>query len=271
MKMSSFTDASSLIFFKCENYIHGGGYVFDASSCPRPHYCMGFVLSGEGAFTDSENGESSAVSAGDIIFVPMGSRYVARWSDESDSHYVSMHFVFADSDVFPQKNRYRFAAIRLGDTEKTKEIFLKMLAFSQVNDIEKLTFLGDFYRLLSQLLPHLSKKEALPTDKRLEKAIGFIEENYREKITVEAIAQASQMSVSRFFPYFKKALGVTPIDYVNNYRVSQAIILLMNGEGLSVEEISEAVGFESSAYFRRVFKKITGHSPRRYRSTAAEM
>jgi len=146
-----------------------------------------------------------------------------------------------------------------------------MLAFSRANDIEKLTFLGDFYALLPQMLPQLSKKEALPTDSRLERAMEYIEKNYREKISVEALAQASQMSVSRFFPYFKRALGVTPIDYVNNYRVSQAIILLMNGEGLSVEEISETVGFESSAYFRRVFKKITGHSPRRYRSTAAEM
>lgn len=269
--MSSFTDASGLVFFKCENYIHGKGYVFDASLCPRPHYCMGFVLEGKGVFTDSENGESVTVSSGDIIFVPMGSRYVARWENEGASHYVSMHFVFECSDIFPQKNRYRFCSVKLDDTKKTKDVFLKMLAFSQANDIEKLTFLGDFYALLSQMLPQLSKKEALPTDSRLEMAIEYIEKNYREKISVEALAQASQMSVSRFFPYFKRALGVTPIDYVNNYRVSQAIILLMNGEGLSVEEISETVGFESSAYFRRVFKKTTGHSPRRYRSTAAEM
>ena len=45
----------------------------------------------------------------------------------------------------------------------------------------------------------------------------------------------------------------------------------MNDSDLSIENISEQVGFESAAYFRRVFKKVTGKSPREYRKTSMEL
>ena len=85
------------------------------------------------------------------------------------------------------------------------------------------------------------------------------------------LASAGNMSVSRFYPCFKKSLGVTPTDYINHYRISRAIILMMNDPNLPIEVIGERVGFESSAYFRRTFKKITGRTPRDYRQISMEI
>ena len=115
------------------------------------------------------------------------------------------------------------------------------------------------------------KKEDLPHDIRLERVISYIESSYSRKTSVEELARLANMSVSRFFPYFKNEFGVTPIDYINSYRVGRAIILLMNDSSLTVESVSEAVGFESSAYFRRVFKSVTGYSPRQYRKISSEL
>ena len=269
--MSAFTDASALIFFKAEKYCYKNRQIFDASACPRPHYCIGLILSGESVFRDSSDGEEVAVKRGDIIFVPMGSRYVSTWSGKPDITYVSMHFVFDRSEIFPQKNSYRFCKITLPDFENTEKIFLDTLAFSKADDCQKLAFLGNFYFVLSKILPNLTKKEERPRDPRLEKAIAYIEENYQRKITVEELATQANMSVSRFFPYFKSEFGMTPVDYVNNYRVRCAVILLMNDSEMSVESISERVGFDSSAYFRRVFKKITGSSPRKYKKISSEL
>ena len=146
-----------------------------------------------------------------------------------------------------------------------------MLAFSKANDVERLSLLGNFYSLLSEILPCLTKKEDLPHDIRLEKVISYIESSYSKKTLVEELARLANMSVSRFFPYFKNEFGVTPIDYINSYRIGRAIILLMNDSSLTVESVSEAVGFESSAYFRRVFKSVTGYSPRQYRKISSEL
>ncbi|MBP3333910.1 MAG: helix-turn-helix transcriptional regulator [Clostridia bacterium] len=269
--MSAFTDASSLIFFKTEKYQYKISNIFDASYCPRPHYCIGLILSGEATFKDSSNGDEVLVKRGDIIFVPMGSRYVSLWTGDPDITYVSMHFAFDKSEAFPQKSRYRFCRISLPDYEKTEKIFLDMLAFSKASDIEKLALLGNFYSLLSEILPCLTKKEDLPHDIRLERVISYIESSYSRKTSVEELARLANMSVSRFFPYFKNEFGVTPIDYINSHRVGRAIILLMNDSSLTVESVSEAVGFESSAYFRRVFKSVTGYSPRQYRKISSEL
>jgi transcriptional regulator GlxA family with amidase domain len=64
---------------------------------------------------------------------------------------------------------------------------------------------------------------------------------------------------------------MTPVEYINSYRVNRAILLLISNSGLSIEQIAELTGFESSAYFRRVFKAQTGKTPREYRTSAIEI
>ena len=135
----------------------------------------------------------------------------------------------------------------------------------------QLSSLSKFYAVLSKILPKLEAKNQKEMDPRMKLTIHYMEDHFTENITVERLAEISSMSVSRFFPNFKKAVGVTPVEYLNHYRISQAIILLMNEEDLSIEEISERLGFESSTYFRRVFKKITGKTPRDYRKSSMEI
>lgn len=65
---------------------------------------------------------------------------------------------------------------------------------------------------------------------------------------------------------FKKELGLSPWDYLNRYRVWLAGSLLRN-TGMSVNEVSEATGFQDQAYFCRVFKKIRGYSPSKLRTS----
>ena len=101
-------------------------------------------------------------------------------------------------------------------------------------------------------------------------SVEHIEKHFAEDISIETLAKVSNMSESRFYPCFKKALGVTPIDYINHFRINRAIIMLTDNR-FTIEEISEKCGFQSSAYFRRVFKKITGKTPRDYKSTSFEI
>ena len=88
---------------------------------------------------------------------------------------------------------------------------------------------------------------------------------------MEAIAAAARMSPPRFFPAFKAATGVTPIAYVNHIRVRHAILLMTQNEDDPIEKISDAAGFESAAYFRRVFRAATGKSPKEYKRTSIEL
>lgn len=270
--MNTLVSASELVFFKSERYVYHQHHVFDASSCPRPHFCMGLITEGSGVFENCATGEKIHVSPGEIIFVPITSRYISTWDGEPRVSYISMHFIFDTAGIFSRRRNFELQKITAADFEKTREIFEFVLAhFASRDEAMQLQVLSHVYGILAQVLPKLKAQDAAPVDPRLLLAVDYIEENYTENITIEQLASICRMSVSRFFPCFKQAMGVTPIDYINHVRVRMAIIALMHSEEGSIESISEQAGFESAAYFRRVFKRITGKTPREYRRTAMEI
>lgn len=269
--MNSITSASKLIFFKAERYEYHDYHVFDVSNCPRPHFCMGLILEGTGTFEDCEEGGSIQVEPGDIIFVPITSRYISRWNAETKASYVSMHFIFEDACIFSRQKDFRLQKVKLDGFENLKEDFEYVLQHYNGDEVSRLAVLGKFYHILSRVLPQLKRKASKVIDARINDAISYMESNYAGKISIDMLAEISNMSTSRFYPNFKREMGVTPVEYLNHYRVSRAIILLMQDESLSVENISDMVGFESPEYFRRVFKKVTGKTPREYRGMAMEI
>lgn len=270
--MNSLVSAAELVFFKSERYVYAQHHVFDTSNCPRPHFCMGLIIEGGGEFENCATGERIRVVPGDIIFVPITSRYISTWDGSPRVSYISMHFIFRAPGIFSRQRNFELQKVTPDDFERTRETFEYVLAhFTSRNETAQLEVLSRFYGLLAQLLPRLRMRDETPIDPRLSRAVDYIEENYTENITVEQLAAICSMSVSRFFPCFKRAMGVTPVDYINHVRVRMAIIALMRGEEFSIEDVSERAGFESAAYFRRVFKRITGKSPREYRRTAMEL
>ena len=271
--MSNISDQSKLLFFKTEKYHYTDHHSFDASKCPRPHFCMGLVTSGSGEFFDCERNASVEVKKGDIIFVPRTSRYVSKWSSQGDISYISAHFIFDDKSVFSGNKKFLLQKVAVEDFDKTLCDFEYMLDNYGADGFQNLIVLSKFFAILGKILPKLETEDENVSDVRIEKALMFVRAHYKEEITVEDLAREANMSVSRFFPAFKKSTGITPVEYINNYRVSRAIVLLIseNTADMSIEEISESVGFESSAYFRRVFKKLTMKNPRDYKKTSMEI
>lgn len=269
--MSNIVQASNLLFFKAEKYHYGAAHTFDTSNCPRPHFCMGLILRGHGTFTDCSEQIDIKVGPGDIIFVPIASTYISRWRGSPDVCYISMHFIFERNSIFTKQKNFLLQKISPQDFVHAKAAFEYVYnRFESDNEVEQLGVLNNFFSILQQILPKLQRRKYHSIDQRIRKATEFIEQNYTQNITIEMLAAESQMSVSRFFPCFKAELGLTPVDYINHQRISHAIVLLMDHNN-SIESISEQVGFESAAYFRRVFKKITGKSPREYRKTSMEL
>lgn len=100
----------------------------------------------------------------------------------------------------------------------------------------------------------------------LEKALHFIQLNYRYSLTLQQVADKSGMSLSSFGRRFKKKTGMTFVDYVNSMRISSARSLLRNPD-LSLLQISLACGYGNQCHFNRTFKKIVGITPGQYRKS----
>lgn len=98
------------------------------------------------------------------------------------------------------------------------------------------------------------------------KAMAYIHEHYAEPLSRRDIAYHVGVSQDYLTRCFRQELGVTPVAYLNRYRVNQAKALLAAGQK-SVTEVAMAVGFSDSNYFSRVFRQEVGVPPAAYRHT----
>lgn len=105
-------------------------------------------------------------------------------------------------------------------------------------------------------------------DKRIEgikATLTYIKENYKEKIYVRDLSNLLNMNEQYFCRFFKKTIGRSPIDYINEYRIKQAAHLLEE-TNLPVTEICLECGFHNMGNFLREFKKYMDTTPLQYRS-----
>jgi len=94
----------------------------------------------------------------------------------------------------------------------------------------------------------------------VKKALGYIQDHYREKISLNQLAKNSYLGISRFSVIFRKHTGDAPAKYISKFRMEKAKVLLSYSH-MSVGEVAEYLGFESIHYFSRAFKKHFGRSP----------
>ncbi|HLW34997.1 MAG TPA: AraC family transcriptional regulator [Chthoniobacterales bacterium] len=97
------------------------------------------------------------------------------------------------------------------------------------------------------------------------KAREFIARNRTEKLSLSVVARAAGASVFHFCKVFRKATGLTFTDYVARLRLEDARSRLANPK-LRVSEIAYDAGFQSLTQFNRVFKRVIGESPTKYRT-----
>lgn len=108
------------------------------------------------------------------------------------------------------------------------------------------------------------KQKAGPEAQRLVlKAMAYIHTHYAEPVSRSDVAAYVGLSERHLTRCFRQEVGVTPIAYLNRYRVRQAKALLKAGDR-SITEIAMEVGFSTGGYFTRVFRQEVGMSPRAY-------
>ncbi len=93
----------------------------------------------------------------------------------------------------------------------------------------------------------------------VKRAIRHIRECYAEKLTLDGIAKAALTDKYTLSREFKRATGLTVVQYINKYRCKCAHTLI--SEGSSVYEAALACGFMSLSFFTRTYKRYMGHVP----------
>ena len=134
-----------------------------------------------------------------------------------------------------------------------------------VFDTEKIQSVSNIAIMLTKHL--LLEKMLTPDfDEGIERAVSYIEENLAEDLSIRNISRGVNISKSVLYKKFHTVFDCTVSEYINTQRVEKSLDLLTKAD-FSIEEISQKVGFSSTSYYSKVFKKIKGITPLKYKKT----
>lgn len=109
-------------------------------------------------------------------------------------------------------------------------------------------------------------EKAPVSEKMIDNVISEIREHYMEDISLTSLSTKYNISMGHLSKMIKEQLQVNFSDYIASLRIQRAKELLRD-DSLSIQEISEIVGYNDYFYFTKVFKKIEGISPSKYRKS----
>ena len=104
-------------------------------------------------------------------------------------------------------------------------------------------------------------------DPRVEAALQYIGAHLDAHIALEELAGAASLSKDHFIRLFTREVGLTPGRYINRRKIETAQLRLLLSPVESVKSVAFSLGFDNLQYFNRLFSRLTGESPGRYRNS----
>lgn len=185
----------------------------------------------------------------------------------SNSRQVSLIIFYVSLHTLPSDGKSRFSIYSTNPViaENLKFIASKGELITRDRQAGLYNFALSFFNLLPQMTPDtdfLLKTLVIPNDSRLHPILDYITMHIQDNLTMEQVASCYNLSVRNLSRLFN-ASGIHFSSYVNHLRITRAIELLTDGES-TVQEIAYRVGFNTPNNFNRVFKQVTGKSPKAY-------
>lgn len=186
------------------------------------------------------------------IFPGRRGRFEALWQDKSRTHaYDLAQGTEGMENVFHRYDK----AHKSGRGEEGEELTVFFL--------ELLNHLPDSAYAGNKALPQEEKR----TVRYSERVMGWIEAHYRERISIDRLAEELHLSNNYISRIFREETGTSITDYLTARRLKQACRLLENTD-MPVSQIADDIGYENPSYFIHLFKKVMGITPLRYRTKA---
>ncbi|MEM0952862.1 MAG: AraC family transcriptional regulator [Pseudomonadota bacterium] len=211
------------------------------------------------------------ISGGQAILLPQGLEHEYRARPGQPWTVYWVHFQGRASAALLQHLGYREDAprITLGISAPLTAAFDSLMEVRHTGYSTRafIHAASQLRQLLTQVAVDLDRetgRNAQGLD--LEQIQAFMREHLDQSLRLEALARQAKLSKYHFLSRYKALTGYTPIKHFVNMKIERACRLL-DATDLSVTDVAATLGYDDPMYFSRQFKKIIGHSPRRYRSS----
>jgi AraC-like DNA-binding protein len=237
----------------------------------RDHYLIHYISAGSGTYTVQDR--TFQLKEGDVflIYPGMAASYQADmrrpWS------YEWVGFAGTDARTILDMTDFSPDSLVLTAPSYGRELQRHLRRINQAfgNTFrESISMTGELYSLLALLVDGSSRDRTVRgrDTETVRSAVQFIEQRYSYAISVEDVADYVGVSRSTLFRVFTRQMGVSPKEYLDNYRIDKARFLLRHSE-LTIGAIAVSVGYDNGLYFSKAFKKITGRTPSSYRQESS--
>ena len=233
----------------------------------RDHYLIHYIVSGKGTYI--QNNHKHSLSAGDC-FIVYPNTEVTYCADKSEPwEYSWIGFSGADAPLILSSTNFSVEhpyITNIAHGRYVKDSIANIYEASG-NDLSSAILMsGRLYELLALFVADAHKDSTHSTAKYyVQKSIEYISANYSYPISIDDVSEFVGISRSQLYRCFESVLNQSPKEYLSHFRIKQACLLLTN-TSLSVTTIANSLGYDTSLYFSKAFKKIKGVSPRDYRN-----
>ena len=228
----------------------------------RHFYGIVYCIEGEAKFAFTDN-NSCTIHPGEILILSKSASYSIITKDDFKHYTINfdIHSKYSNMD-FLENNYYLFAP---ENPHWYANAFKRLvLCWSARKTSYEMLSIAYLYELFSFLFSEILEKQfSTSSYLRLNPAKEFIEQNYMRPISLDTLANLSNMSVSNFRREWLKLYDESPLEYRDKIRLSNAENYLLSGY-YSITEIAEKCGFSDANYFIRFFKKHKGLPPGKY-------
>ncbi len=253
------------------------------------HNEMEIVVVDEGDFEETIDFETYHIRKGDIVLVPPCMLHSFKQFEEEKSVFRSIIFDLSivtgnNTDACSIKyftpfleNRYISPAVISSSKphyEELRAIVTELLdIYSEKKECFELKLKAKLFELFYLLFCYFFEGEENAnaiksgTTKSVKMILDYISANYMYPITIEELAETVNLSKHYFMRFFKKYMGMTCIEYINDYRLNIAANLLLTTR-MRITEVAASIGITNLSYFNRIFKKKYHITPKEYRVNA---
>ena len=204
----------------------------------------------------------------DSILIVLKGSFVCETHDQKYTVGQNEIFFFKSNDPFTRKIVSPIRAIYVIFDTLPLDLNQKLIPFYDTRTAEDIRFLipaitennvkqaEHFVRDIWYCCMRSHQK----ADPLVREIVQYIEKHYNQNVSLDQLAFTFHLSKQWLILRFKKEMHITPITYLNHFRIKKAKELLLQQEML-ISEVAFACGFETPYYFTNAFKKHVGISP----------
>ncbi|MBP3041328.1 helix-turn-helix transcriptional regulator [Bacillaceae bacterium Marseille-Q3522] len=256
---------------------------------PHWHKEVEIIYVQKGRVNIGVNDVPMQVRQGEIYFINGGDTHYFLASADSERLVIQFDLTFFQEisrmNGKTKSLRDAFAEMKNSSFDWNAELSEKMTAIIKSIHKENLHKLEGYhymikaklYEMMVLILREVPQKDAADvpnpewtktqeTLEKLDSIFTYIEDHYRDAISLQDIADFIGFSPYYFTKFFKKNTGMTFITFLNEFRLNKAKWILLN-EACPITEVAEMAGFSSVKTFHHLFKTAMGVSPLKYRKT----